>query len=133
MQGIVGVEVHATGYRLSLVLLPLADVHERDRLAALQHVPQGPCVDIVPLLHCTAPRSLATLTAGSTPSPTARPLAPSDRWAPCSAAAPRTRRPPPPARKGPVLPGRHRRGTGPAWRSRRPGWRSPRPRPPSPR
>src|SRR5215218_7585680 len=43
-------------YRPLCVSLPLADVQDRDPLAALQHVPQGPRVD-VSLRHYLAPRS----------------------------------------------------------------------------
>src|SRR5215212_4571137 len=122
-QGVVGEEGHATGYRLLCVLFPPADVDDSDPLSALQHVPQRPRVDVVPLRHFPAPRPLATPKAGSTPYPGALPPAPSGRWAPCSAAAPRRRRPPPPARRGPVRPGRCHPGTEPAWRSTPRGWR----------
>src|SRR5215212_12198982 len=129
VKGVVGVEVHASGYRALRVSLPLADVHHSDPLAALEHVPQGPRVDVVPLRHSPTPHSSRTqisltpagptrpqtkLTAGSTPSPARRPPAPSGRWAPCTSGAPRTRRPRPPARRCRGRPGRRRRGTGPA-------------------
>src|SRR3712207_1571672 len=134
VQGVVGVEVHAAGYRPLCVILRLADVHDRDPLASLQHVPQGPHVD-VPLRHHPAsvlalyecPKCLlggtalavdrvvsswprATLTAGSTPSPAAPPPAPSGRSGPCSAATPRTRQPRPPKRTRPSWPWRCRPG-----------------------
>src|SRR5215217_4986082 len=60
LQGVVDVEVHAPGYRSLPVLFPPADVHDRDPLSALQHALQGPRVDVVPLRHYRAPRSLAT-------------------------------------------------------------------------
>src|SRR5215213_5283084 len=47
LQGVVGVEVDATRYRALPVLFPLADVHDRDPLAALQHIPQCPRVDVL--------------------------------------------------------------------------------------
>src|SRR5215211_8331581 len=146
MKGIVGIEIYASGYRPFGVVLSLADVHDYDPLAALEHVPQGLRVDVA-LRYSPAPRSgrpfwrrpagaalaascrlQATLTAGSTPSPAPLPQAPSGRWAPCSAAVSRTRRPRPPKRRGLARPGRRPRGTGSAWRSRRPGWRSRPPR-----
>src|SRR5215212_11336786 len=40
VQGVVGVDVHAAGYRPLGTVLPLADVHDRDPLATLQHPPQ---------------------------------------------------------------------------------------------
>ena len=46
VQGLVGVDVHASGYRPLRVVLSLTHVHDCDPLAALQHVPQGHRVDV---------------------------------------------------------------------------------------